>query len=115
MHVRAYVELGRNQDAGDADHRTRLDLTLIHKVALELVRHGGWGVDWNARTSDDQTALEIVEQRLEQEELSDAGREEAKKIRDLLEAERLPEGEEYLWPCMDPDFYPLPMPGGWSY
>ena len=45
-----------------------------------------------------------------------------KKIRDLLAAERLPEGEEYLWPCMDPDFYFVEhepetttnMPGAWD-
>ena len=85
-----------------------------YRVALELVRHGGWGVDWNACTAENKTASKIADERLEQEELSDAEREDANKLRDLLQAKRLPDGKEYLWPCMDPNFYSPPIPGAWE-
>lgn len=102
----------------DEEGRTLLHLVTLgrvpdgYRVALELVRHGGWGVDWDAKADDGQTALDMVWQRL-QGALSVEVREEAGKVRELLRARRLPLGEEYLWPCMDLDFYRR-MPGAWD-
>lgn len=121
-----------------------------YRIALELVWHGGWGVDWRAMIFDDDgiwTPLRIAEDRLRQHglktqgndpgepedrrdrlsdgdveeidpdadtegiQLTDSEYEELTNIRDLLKARRLPPGEKYLWPCMDPDFYiPKPEP-----
>lgn len=155
--IRAGIQ-GRIQLIGDlisrgamVNERDQLGRTLLHlaalgqvpngyRVVLELVRHGGWGVDWDAlvvkgepqnnnQTGPESgvrrhrgakvTALEIAQARLNKDQLTEQEREELQKIRDVLEARRLPAGEKYLWPCMDPDFYKpqragsLPMPGGW--
>lgn len=75
-----------------------------YQVALELVRHGGYGVHWDAVTSEGKTALELTEERLVSEDMSDAAREEAEAIFDLLHDRCLPLGEEYIFPCMDPDY-----------
>lgn len=104
----------------DRERQTLLHLVALgkvpngHRVALELVRHGGWGVDWDACTARGETALDIVRRRLEQDGLEDAIREEATNVRQLLRDRRLPPCEAYLWPCMDPDFYTLRMPGAWN-
>lgn len=171
------IRRGAMVNERDQKGRTLLHLVALghvpngYQVALELVRHGGWGLDWDAwvgkdhlhdkkaknlgprsesnkeaaidgrleeeheelglRSKGDEdraqdgergrwTALEIAEVRLQDEELIEPEREELKKIRDLLKARRLPPGESYLWPCMDPDFYefksrPEPrMPGAWG-
>ena len=111
---------------------------------IELVGHGGWGVDWDelmdgepqdqtapptAETCTEDklgdgeapdneengwTALGIAESRLAEDKMGDEEREELEKIRDLLAARRLPPGEEYLWLCMDLDFYEPRMPGAWD-
>lgn len=70
-----------------------------YKVALEVVRHGGYGVDWRALTPKGKTAGQLARKRLQQEEC-----EEAQKIVDLLKAHRLPHGERYVFPSMDPDY-----------
>lgn len=125
----------------DSDGRTLLHLVALgkvpngYRVALELVRHGGWGVDWDASAGVNRreyrskgqedvewdgegvgcTPLEIAGLRLkhESDRLTDKERTELENVRDLLKARRLPPDEAYLWPCMDPDFYPLRIPGAW--
>lgn len=176
------IRRGAMVNERDCEGRTLLHLVALglvqngYRVALELVRHGGWGVDWDAlvagtyvvvdnddedgepktesesdddmgRLGEDQTggvcnsheraseskgindgdedkdaerhwlcwtALDIADYRLRHHELSAQEREELGKIRILLEARRLPSGKEYLWPCMDPDFHPLHIPGAWE-
>lgn len=72
-------------------------------------RERGWGEDKGVRW----TALDIAEFRLTYAALSEQERKELAKVRDLLKAQRLPPDEEYLWLCMDPDFYAR-MPGAWD-
>lgn len=117
----------RGAMVNERDHGGRTILHLValgrvpkgYLVALELVRYGGWGVNWDALTGDGSncTPLQIAETRIEQEHLSQEEREELEKVRDLLKAKRLPPGEEYLWPCMEPDFYSNAhepcVPGAW--
>lgn len=165
------IRRGAMVNERDPEDRTLLHLIAIgevpngYRIALELVRHGGWGVHWDALICDedgDWTALQIAESRLHRHDLklsesrqgggvgpeedrvvelsdgdveeidlddeevediaTDEEYEELKKIRDLLAARRLPPGEKYLWPCMDPDFYKsettmseVRIPGGWDY
>lgn len=75
-----------------------------YQVALELVRHGGYGVHWDAVTSEGKTALNLAEERLVTEVTDSESREEAERLLGLLKARRLPPGESYVFPCMDPDF-----------
>lgn len=145
--------INRGAMVNKRDHEGRTLLHLVasgkvpngYRIALELIRHGGWAVDWDALVNqyglgDEQeesgdenenlettdgvyeewdgrgvgcTPLKIAELRLEFDELTEQEREELHDIRDLLEARRLPHDEEYLWSCMDPDFYAR-MPGAWE-
>lgn len=75
-----------------------------YQMALELVRHGGYGVHWDAVTSEGKTALDLAEERLVSEDMDDTAREEVVAIFDLLQDRCLPLGEEYIFPCMDPDY-----------
>lgn len=120
------IQRGAMVNERDYGGRTVLHLVALGRVpegyliSLELVRYGGWGLNWDALTGDDGncTALKIAQTRIEQEQLSQEEREELQKVRDLLKTKRLPPGEEYLWPCMDPDFYSVVhepcVPGAWS-
>lgn len=137
------IHQGAMVNERDCEDRTLLHLIALgmvphgYRVALELVRHGGWGVDWDAVAGESQlecgseetkvnsdeawdgegvgcTPLQIAESCLKHKALTEQGREELEKVRDLLKARRLPPDEEYLWPCMDPDFYALRMPGAWD-
>lgn len=99
------IRLGAMVNERDDDGNTLLHLIAVgevvdgYEVALEVVRHGGYGVDWEARTSDGQTALDLARETLKRQEC-----EETKKIMDLLEARRLPPGERYVFPCMDLEY-----------
>lgn len=77
-----------------------------YQVALELVRHGGYGVHWEAITAEGKTALTLAEERLANESLEKESREEVENIIRLLTARRLPPGDAYVFPCMDPDYCP---------
>lgn len=119
-------------DAGDEQHETRAegegdrqrnrdtvyDDPDTDKSGNELEGKIEGGGEGEYRGEDDEdvwwTALDIAEYRLDNNELSEQEREELEKVRDLLNARRLPPDEEYLWPCMDPDFYTLPIPGAWE-
>lgn len=114
------IQRGAMVNERDADGRTLLHLIALgqasdgYRVALELARHGGWGVDWLALLYDKTggwTALQVAEGRLRSAWLSNEERDELRNVRDLLQGRRLPPGEEYLWPCMDPDFYKSRMSG----
>ncbi|KAJ3555003.1 hypothetical protein NM688_g2812 [Phlebia brevispora] len=117
------------QDAmvNERDHMGR---TLLHLVALgdiqsgyniasELIRHGGYGVDWDARSDEGITPLGYLERRLAHGLLDTVAREDAENVYRLLKARRLPANESYIFPCMDPDPHgthegDLRIPGGWS-
>ena len=73
-----------------------------YKVALEVVRHGGYGVDWDAGTPEGETALELTQQRLAREDINEDEWEEAERVVHLLTDRELPRGEYYIFPCMDP-------------
>ena len=76
-----------------------------YRVALELVRHGGRaGVDWDAVTAEGMTADRLAENASRHEDFGDDVHAELNRIRELLRARRLPLGESYIFPCMDPHF-----------
>ena len=76
-----------------------------YDVALELVRHGGRaGIDWDAVTEEGAKAEQLVETALLRDDLGDGVRQELKCIRELLSTRRLPPGENYIFPCMNPGF-----------
>lgn len=110
--IGSLISAGAMVNERDDEGRTLLHLIAMgdrvphgYRVALELVRHGGHeGVDWDAETSDDQTALEIAEETLEREDLDDSAWRELEQICELLETRCLPPGESYVFPCMNPDF-----------
>lgn len=113
------IQRGAMVNERDRDGRTLLHLVALgqvpdgYRVALELVGNGGWSVHWDATMHDgdrELTPLDIAES----EGLNGEQRVELETIRDLLTARRLPPGAEYLWPCMDPDFYEPSMPGAWD-
>lgn len=54
----------------DQDNHSLLHLVALggsvpngYQTALELTRHGGYGVDWNAVTPEGKTALDLIEER----------------------------------------------------
>lgn len=99
------ISRGAMVNEGDDDGHTLLHLVAMgraqdgYKVALELVRYGGYSVDWEAQTPAGDTAITLARERLAR-----ADCEEARDILCLLEAHRLPLGERYIFPCMDPDY-----------
>lgn len=111
------ASIGRLVSAGaminerDDEGRTLLHLAAVgsripraYDTAKEVVRHGGYGVDWDAKTVEGRTALEIAEEMLKRRDLDGDTRREVGRVRELLKARRLPPGESYVFPCMDPDF-----------
>ena len=76
-----------------------------YQLALELVRHGGRrGVDWDAVTDEGMTARQLADKAWQREDLDERARGEMKLIRELLRRRRLPLGQGYVFPCMDPIF-----------
>lgn len=75
-----------------------------YKVALEVVRHGGYGIDWEARTPGGDTVLDLARERAARENSSAEERTGAEDILRLVTERRLPPGEKYVFPCMDPDY-----------
>ena len=76
-----------------------------YRVVLELEKHGGFGIDFDA-TFDGKTALTIGQETLLRDDLDKNVRDEIVKIVSYLEDPdpRLPAGEQYVFPCMDPRF-----------
>lgn len=120
------IRLGAMVNERDGSGNTVLHLAAMgrvqdgFKVALEVARHGGYGVDWDARTVDGLTALELMEKRMRQTSEPD---DEAERLWRLLWYRELPSGERYVYPCMDPNYCPrcssldctcIPMPGAWE-
>lgn len=75
-----------------------------YRVAVELVRHGGYGVHWDATTVEGKTALDLVAERIVNDDLDPESRKEADNMLSLLTTHRLPPGESYIFPCMDPEY-----------
>ena len=106
------ISAGAMVNERDEHGRTLLHLVAMggrvpngYCVALELVRHGGRrGVDWDAVADDGRTAAQLTDTALKREDLDDSARIELGKLRELLRQRRLPPGESYVFPCMDPDF-----------
>lgn len=106
------IRAGATVNEVDEQGRTLLHLAAMgghisngYQVALELVRHGGHGVHWNAVTPEGKTALVLVEERLQvSESMGQAARKEAEHILSLLKSRKLPPGEVYVFPCMDPNY-----------
>lgn len=99
------IRLGAMVNERDDEGHTLLHLVAMgrvqdgYRVVLELVRHGGYGLDWDALTTERRTALELARERLGQED-----REDARRVVRLLEERKLPHGERYIFPCMDTDY-----------
>ena len=71
---------------------------------LPVLRHGGYGVDWDAETPAGKRVLTLAEDKAAVGGLSEAERDEAESVLQLFTARRLPHGEGYIFPCMDPDY-----------
>lgn len=103
--VRELISLGAMVNERDDDGYTLLHLVAMgrardgYKVALELVHHGGYGIDWDAQTVQGDTPLTLAKSRLEQYNCN-----EARNVLHLFEDRRLPLGERYLFPCVDPAY-----------
>lgn len=108
------IRLGAMVNERDATGRTLLHLAAMglvpdgYRIALEVVRHGGYGVNWAALTDDGRTAEELAEDTvrlLKQSDTStDNARAEAAKILELIRSRCLPDGEAYIYPCMHPNY-----------
>lgn len=70
-----------------------------YNVAVEVMRYGGYGVDWEAQDATGETAVALARGWVDRGQS-----EEARKVLLLLENRRLPPGEHYVFPCMDPDY-----------
>ena len=111
--IGALIAAGTMVNERDEAGRTLLHLVAMgdrvrntYEIAMEVVRHGGYGVDWDAKMGNGRTALDVVEETVHQRNICnnfDRYR-ELGKILELLKARRLPPGERYVFPCMDPDF-----------
>lgn len=122
--ISAAVSGGASINARDNEGRTLLHLVAMgqatngYQVALEIVRCGGYAVDWDALTPEGYTALTLAQERLSRTP-DRHPLEETAYIVGLLSARRLPPGECYVYPCMDLNYYEytentetLRMPGG---
>ena len=107
------ISAGAMVNERDAEGRTLLHLIALgnripnaYLIALELVRHGGMrGVDWGARVPGlGLTAQELIKQTLQRGDLDMGVRRDTEQVRSLIENERLPAGQNYMFACMDPNF-----------
>ena len=104
------ITAGAMVNERDEDDRSLLHLVAMglvpdsYSVALELVRYGGYGVDWDAMTKEGLTAEQLVHRTLSSLALDDKRREEASNVLSLLQQRALPEGVDYIYPCIHPDY-----------
>lgn len=126
--------VNERDDAG----RTLLHLVAMgvvpdgYAVVVEVVRHGGHGVDWDALTVDGYTAEDLAKRTLGHLSAIETKKptfikrklrqvlparlqrhspphyrityQEAAKILELLQRQALPQGIHYIYPCMDPNY-----------
>lgn len=104
------VAAGAMVNERDEEGRTLLHLIAMGKhipnaysVALELERHGGYGIDRHAMFAG-KTAIDTAKATLQRGDLDEDIREDMEKFLAYLEDPRLPAGEQYVFPCMDPNF-----------
>ena len=108
------ASLGRLISAGAmVNERDEAGRTLLHLIAMgdrvpngyqaamELERHGGNGIDYDA-TFEGKTALEIAQSTLQRRAYSLSTHAEMRQIIEYLQSPRLADGQDYLFPCMDP-------------
>ena len=74
-----------------------------YRVALELERFGGYGVDHDATFEWKPTPF-IAEETLQRVDLDEDMLKDVEQIRLYLERRWLPAGEAYDLPCMDSGF-----------
>lgn len=96
----------RDEDGCTLLHLFSIDDRIPNRwqVALELVRHGGYSVDWNSVTPDGKTALQLAQERLLAVDLNNVERKLSARIARLVRLHRLPADEAYIYPSMDPDY-----------
>lgn len=132
------ISAGAMVNERDEAGRTLLHLVAMgvvpngYAVAIEVVRHGGYGVDWDALTADRYTAEDLAKQTLEYLSVIETKKrtflnrklrkvlparfhgkpparhkityQEATEILALLQRRALPQGIRYIYPCMDPNY-----------
>ena len=104
------INAGAMVNERDEKGRTLLHLITMgvvpygYLMALELVRYGGYGVDWGALTVDGETAQELAQETLNGLDVKDDDWDEATKILCLLEDRCLPDDEDYIYPCMHAEY-----------
>ena len=73
----------------------------------ELVRHGGYrGIDWDAETSDGQTAEDLAAETLAMQDLDPRTQKDIMDLQWVLQHRYfvLSDDMDYVFPCMDPRY-----------